>query len=56
MNGLINGFIMCDHEEILEYGEYICRKCGLVLGQQYIYLKKSIGSHQKTIEINQDYI
>ena len=36
MNGLINGFIMCDHEEILEYGEYICRKCGLVLGQQYI--------------------
>jgi len=36
MNGLINGFIMCDHEEISEYGEYICRKCGLVLGQQYI--------------------
>ena len=27
---------MCDHEEILEYGEYICTKCGLVLGQQYI--------------------
>ena len=35
MNGLINGFIMCDHEEISEYGEYIFRKCGLVSGQQY---------------------
>ena len=27
---------MWDHEEILEYGEYIWGKCGLVLGQQYI--------------------
>ena len=28
---------MCDHEEILECGEYVCIKCGLVLAQEYIY-------------------
>ena len=54
MNGLINGFIMCDHEEILEYGEYICGKCGLVLGQQYISEKSKV-SHQTMIKRNQSY-
>ena len=43
---------MCDHEEILEYGEYICGKCGLVMGQQYISENKSVVSHQKMTEIN----
>ena len=29
----MNGFIMCDHCEILDGGEYICKNCGLVLVQ-----------------------
>ncbi len=28
---------MCDHEEILDSGEYVCIKCGIVSGQEYIY-------------------
>ena len=28
---------MCDHEEILDSEGYVCIKCGIVLGQQYIY-------------------
>ena len=40
MSGLISGFIMCDHEEIIECGEYVCIKCGVVLGQEYIHTNK----------------
>ena len=28
---------MSDHEEILDSGEYVCIKCGIVSGQEYIY-------------------
>ena len=28
---------MFDHEEIIDKGEYVCIKCGIVLGQAYIY-------------------
>ena len=31
---------MCDHEEILDSEGYVCIKCGIVLGQQYIYEEK----------------
>ena len=27
---------MCDHLEILDKGEYICVKCGVVIGQEYL--------------------
>ena len=37
MSGLKSGIIMCEHEEILHCGEYVCIKCGIVLGQEYIY-------------------
>ena len=32
---------MCDHEEILDSEGYVCIKCGIVLGQQYIYEENS---------------
>ena len=32
---------MCDHEEILGNGEYVCIKCGIVLGQEYIFEENS---------------
>ena len=28
---------MCDHEKTLDSGEYVYIKCGIVLGQEYIY-------------------
>ena len=28
---------MCEHEEVIDCGEYGCKKCGVVLGQEYIY-------------------
>ena len=31
---------MCDHDEILDSEGYVCIKCGIVLGQQYIYEEK----------------
>ena len=36
--------IMCDHEEILDSGEYVCMKCALVLEQEYIYEKNSFNN------------
>ena len=32
---------MCDHEEILDSGEYLFLANGIVLGQEYIYEEKS---------------
>ena len=32
---------MCEHEELLDCGEYVCIKCGIVLGQEYILEEKS---------------
>ena len=26
---------MCEHEELLDCGEYVCIKCGIVLGQEF---------------------
>ena len=40
---------MCEHEEILEGGEYVCVKCGLVLGKEYVYEIKSYESKDKNI-------
>ena len=40
---------MCEHEEILEGGEYVCVKCGLVLGKEYVYEIKSYESRDKNI-------
>ena len=40
---------MCDHEEILDSEGYICIKCGIVLGQQYIYEENS-----NNIQINKN--
>ena len=28
---------MCNHEEVLDSGEYICIKCGIVLDREYVY-------------------
>ena len=28
---------MCEHEELLDSGEFVCIKCGIVLGQEYIH-------------------
>ena len=36
---------MCEHEEVLDCGEYVCVKCGIVLGQEYIYEENSF-KHQ----------
>lgn len=38
---------MCDHEEVLDSGEYVCVKCGIVLGQEYV--------HDKIYEQNSTY-
>ena len=40
---------MCDHEEILDSEGYVCIKCGIVLGQQYIYEENS-----NNIQINKN--
>lgn len=32
---------MCDHEELLDSGEYVCIKCGVVLAQEYIHEENS---------------
>ena len=32
---------MCEHVEVIDGGEYVCIKCGLVLGQKYICEDKS---------------
>ena len=42
---------MCDHEEILDNEGYVCIKCGLVLGQEYIYEKNSFNDQIKKIKI-----
>jgi len=43
---------MCDHCEILDGGEYICKNCGLVLGQEYV----SDNDYSKSINtINTNY-
>ena len=42
---------MCDHEEILDRGEYVCIKCGIVLGQGYIYEENSLNNQ---IDKNKD--
>ena len=28
---------MCEHEELLDSGEFVCIKCGIVLGPEYIH-------------------
>ena len=33
---------MCDHLEILDKGEYICVKCGVVIGQEYVCLNEYV--------------
>ena len=42
MSGLNPKFIMCEHEELLNCGEYVCIKCGIVLGQEYISEENSL--------------
>ena len=42
MSGLKSGLIMCEHEEIISCGEYVCTKCGIVLGQEYAYNLQTI--------------
>ena len=42
---------MCDHEEILDNEGYVCIKCGLVSGQEYIYEENSFNDQ---IKINKD--
>ena len=42
MSGLNPKFIMCEHEELLDCGEYVCIKCGIVLGQEYISEENSL--------------
>ena len=32
---------MCEHEKLLDCGEYVCIECGIVLGQEYILEEKS---------------
>ena len=38
---------MCNHEEVLDSGEYICIKCGIVLDQEYVY-EEGFSNHQIT--------
>ena len=38
---------MCDHEEILDNEGYVCIKCGLVSGQEYIYEENSFNDQIK---------
>ena len=38
---------MCDHEEILDNEGYVCIKCGLVLGQEYICEENSFNDQIK---------
>ena len=42
---------MYDHEEILDSGEYVCIKCGVVLGQEYIYEVNSFNNQPREIKI-----
>ena len=30
---------MCDHEELLTNAGYVCIKCGVVLGQEYVHVE-----------------
>ena len=39
---------MCEHEEVIDCGEYVCKKCGIVLGQEYIY--EEISTKNQIIE------
>ena len=32
---------MCEHEEALDCGEYVCVKCGIVIGQEYVSNERS---------------
>ena len=50
---------MCDHEELLDSGEFVCIKCGIVLGQEYIHqentfqhkdIKSKDESHSKRLK------
>ena len=41
--------LLCEQEEILEGGEYVFVKCGLVLGKEYVYEIKSYESKGKNI-------
>ena len=47
MNGSTPKFNMCEHEELLDCGEYVCIKCGIVLGQEYIYEENSFNEQIK---------
>ena len=38
---------MCNHEEILDSGEYICIKCGIVLDQEYVHCE-TFSNYQTT--------
>lgn len=39
---------MCDHQEVLDGGEYICINCGLILGQEYVTNNNYIKSRNIT--------
>ena len=38
---------MCNHEDLLDSGEYVCIKCGIVLGQEFIYEENSLNNQIK---------
>ena len=44
---------MCDHEEILDSGKYVCIKCGIVSGEEYIY-KDNLFKNQNHKKTNQE--
>ena len=47
MIGFIGGSIMCEHEESLYSGEYVCVKCGLVTGTEYVYDRQNLNLSNK---------
>ena len=45
---------MCEQEKILSTGEYVCFKCGIVLGQEYVYTELTpilVGKIDKNIAL-----
>ena len=47
---------MCDHLEILDKGEYICVKCGVVIGQEYVSFNEYVKPVNTTNKNSEEYL
>ena len=41
---------MCEHEELLNNGEFVCIKCGIVLDQEYVHAEMFSSHNINTTE------